>query len=54
MFMYLPSTLDQKEDIQQCNDNVHQHPIDVSYEQRKVKNGNQDFGPCQFNQMTAA
>ena len=49
MFMYLPSTLDRKEDIQQCNDNIHLHPIDVSYEQLKVQNGNQDFDPSQLD-----
>ena len=47
--MYLPSTLDRKEDIQQYNDNIHLHPIDVSYEQLKVQNGNQDFDPSQLN-----
>ena len=49
IFMHLPSTLDQKEDIQQYNDNVHLHPIDVSYEQLKVQNGNQDFDPSQLD-----
>ena len=49
MFMYLPSTLDRKEDIQQYNDNIHLHPIDVSYEQLKVQNGNQDFDPSQLD-----
>ena len=33
MFMFLPSTLDQKEKTQQFNDNVNLHPVDVSYEQ---------------------
>ena len=47
--MHLPSTLDQKEDIQQYNDNVHLHPIDESYEQLKVQNGNQDFDPSQLD-----
>ena len=31
IFMFLPSTLDHKEDIQQYNNNVNLHPIDVSY-----------------------
>ena len=35
MFMYCPSTLDRKEGIQQYNDNVHLHSIDVSYQQLK-------------------
>ena len=43
MFMPLPSTLDRKEDIQQYNDNVNLHPVDVSYEQLKVLNNNKDL-----------
>ena len=49
MFMYLPSTLDRKEDIQQYNDNVHLHLINVGYEQLKVQNVNQDFDPSQLD-----
>ena len=33
MFMFLPSALDDKENIQQYNNDVHLHPVDVSYEQ---------------------
>ena len=43
MFMFLPSTLDRKEEIQQYNDNVHLHPVDLSYDQLKVININKDF-----------
>ena len=43
MFMFLPSALDRKEEIQQYNDNVNLHPIDVSYEQLKQINNNKDF-----------
>ena len=32
MLMFLPSTLDRKEDIQQHSSNVTLHPIDVSYD----------------------
>ena len=31
-FLFLTSTLDCKEGIQQYNDNVNLHPIDVNYE----------------------
>ena len=31
--MFLPSALDDKENIQQYNNDVHLHPVDVSYEQ---------------------
>ena len=41
--MFLPSTLDRKEDIQHYNDNVNLHPVDVSCEQPKVLNNNKDF-----------
>ena len=30
VFLFLPSTLDRKEDIMQYKNNVHLHPIDVS------------------------
>ena len=49
LFMYLPSFLDRKEDIQQYNENVYLHPIDVSYEQLKAQNGYQDFDPSQLD-----
>ena len=49
MFMFLPSTLDRKADIQQYNKNVHLHPADVSYEQLKVLNNNKDFDPADLD-----
>ena len=45
MFMFLPSSLNRKEDIQQYNNNVNLHPVDVSYEQLKVLNNNKNFDP---------
>ena len=45
MFMYLPSTLDRKEELNQWSEQVNLHPIDVSYEQLKALNGNEDFQP---------
>ena len=45
MFLYLPSTLDRKEELNQWSEQVNLHPIDVSYEQLRALNGNQDFQP---------
>ena len=44
MFVFA-STLDHKEHIQQYNNNVNLHPVDVSYEQLKVLNNNKNFDP---------
>ena len=38
MFLYLPSTLDRKEKFSQFKDDVHLHPIDVSYDYLKEFN----------------
>ena len=35
MFLYLPSTLDRKEEFLQWKEHVHLHPIDVSYDDLK-------------------
>ena len=49
MFMFLPLILDRKENIQQYNDNVNLHLIDVSYEQLKVLNNNKDLDPSDLD-----
>ena len=49
MFMFLPSTLDRKKDIQQYNDNVNLHPVHTRYEQLKVLNNNKDFDPSDLD-----
>ena len=49
MFMFLPSTLDRKEGIQQYSDNVNLHPGDISYEQLKVLNNNKYFDPSDLD-----
>ena len=41
--MYLPSTLDQKEELNQWSEHVNLHPIDVGYQQLKALNGNEDL-----------
>ena len=43
MFMFLPSTLDQKAELNQYSNNVNLHPIDVSYDQLKAYNNHEDF-----------
>ena len=49
MFMYLPSTLDRNEELNQWYEQVNPHPIEVSYEQLKGLNGNEDFQPEDLN-----
>ena len=52
MFMFLPSTLDRKEDIMQFKDNVHLHPVDVSYNDLRELNQNSDFNPVDLDSKT--
>ena len=53
MFLFLPSTLDRKEDIMQFKNNVHLHPIDVSYNDLKELNNNCDFDPSDLDNKTS-
>ena len=53
MFMFLPSTLDGKEDIQQYSSNVNLHPIDVSYDQIKALNDHEDFSPADLDSSSS-
>ena len=46
MFLYLPSTLDRKEDFLQWKEQVHLHPIDVSYDGLKAINNDRDMNPA--------
>ena len=52
MFLFLPSTLDRKEEIMQFKNNVHLHPVDVAYNDLKELNGNSDFNPSNFDKKT--
>ena len=45
MFLYLPATLDRKEEFLQYKDNVHLHPIDVNYEELRMLNEGNDMNP---------
>ena len=53
MFMFLPSTFDRKEDIQQYSSNVNVHPIDVSYDQLKALNDHEDFSPADLDNSSS-
>ena len=53
MFLFLPSTLDRKEDIMQFKNKVHLHPIDVSYNDLKELNNNRDFNPADLDNKTS-
>ena len=43
MFLYLPATLDRKEEFLRYKDHVHLHPIDVSYEELRMLNEGNDM-----------
>ena len=49
MFMFLPSSLDCEEDIQQYSSNVNLHPIDVSYDELKALNDHENFTPADLD-----
>ena len=50
--LYLPATLDRKEEFLQWKDNVHLHPIDVSYEELKLMNEGGDMNPALLDNKT--
>ena len=52
MFLFLPSTLDGKEDIMQYKNNIHLHPIDVTYNDLKELNENVNFNPSDLDNKT--
>ena len=45
MFLYLPSTLDRKEEFLQYKDHVHLHTVDVSYDDLTQMHNNEDINP---------
>ena len=45
LFLYVPSTLDKKEDFLQWKDHAHLHPIDVSYDELKTIHNNGKMNP---------
>ena len=46
MFLYLPSTLDRKEEFLQWKEHVHLHPIDVSYDDLKETHNGGEMNPA--------
>ena len=53
MFMFLLSTFDRKEDIQQYSSNVNLLPINVSYDQLKALNDHEDFSPADLDNSSS-
>ena len=49
LFLFLPSTLDRKEDILQFKSSVNLHPIDALYDDLKAMNNDKDFDPAQLD-----
>ena len=49
MFMFLPSTLDRKEEMLQYKNSVNLHPIDVSYADLKEFNDGDNFNPSHLD-----
>ena len=49
LFLFLPSTLDRKEEILQFKKSVNLHPIDAMYDDLKAMNNDKDFDPSQLD-----
>ena len=45
LFFFLPATLDRKEDILQWKDNVHLHPINLTFDDLKAERSVTTFDP---------
>ena len=52
LFLYLPATLDRKEEFLQWKNHVHLHPIDVTYDELKLMNENIDMNPALLDNKT--
>ena len=49
IFLFLPSTLDRKEEFLQYKKSVNLHPIDALYDDLKTLNSNKDFNPAHLD-----
>ena len=49
LFLFLPSTLDRKEEFLQFKSSVNLHPIDAMYDDLKATNNDKDFNPAQLD-----
>ena len=45
MFLYLPSTLDRKDNFLKYKYHVHLHPLDISYDDITQMHNNEDTNP---------
>ena len=52
LFLFLPSTLDRKEEFLQYKKSVNLHPIDALYDDLKQLNSNKDFNPAHLDFTT--
>ena len=46
MFLYLPSTLERKEDFLKYKDHIHLHSVDISYDDITQMHNNEDTNPA--------
>ena len=49
LFLFLPSTLDRKEEFLQFKSSVNLHPIDAMHDDLKAMNNDKDFDPAQLD-----
>ena len=49
LFLFLPSTLERKEEFLQFKSSVNLHPIDALYDDLKAMNSDKDFNPAQLD-----
>ena len=49
LFLFLPSTLDRKEEFLQFKNSVNLHPIDALYDDLKAMNNDKNFDPSQLD-----
>ena len=49
LFLFLPSTLDRKEEFSQYKKSVNLHPIDTLHDDLKTLNSNRDFNPAHLD-----
>ena len=52
LFLYLPSTLDRKENFLKWKDHINLHPIDLNYDELKSMNEGNDMNPALLDNET--
>ena len=53
MFLYLQSTLDQKEAFLRWKEHVHLHPVDLNFDDMKALIGNKEINPALLDDQNA-